>query len=141
MPSLPGAGGTADKGSFGAQLCDLFTTAEMSKVLGTKAAEGSVGGPLDTQCQWVMKNGDGYASIQELPADYWSPPSADDNYQKLTGIGDEAYTAPGIGGWDAGAMAGNGMVVVSIWDGTDTRGTPDAAIAFLKETMKRLGQG
>lgn len=108
-------------------------------MLATKTTDGSVGGPFNTLCQWSIKDGDGYASIQMVTADFWSPPSGAEDYHTLTGIGDEAYSAPGIAGWDAGVLAGNRVVIVSIWDGTEAKGTPDSAIAFLKDTLTRLG--
>lgn len=122
------------------KLCALFTAAEISKVVGASVDDGQVGGPLRSLCTWTAGGNDGGAFLQLATSDDWGPPELADGYRTLPGIGDEAYAAPGITGWDAGALAGDKVVIASVWDGSDSGdSSADPAIELLKEALARLG--
>lgn len=114
--------------------CALLTHDEAAKALGAAVGDGEVAGPMGTACQWNAKSGDGYLQVQVVPADYWSPPSMAKGYHKLPEVAAEAYAAPEMEGWSAGAKAGEKMIAVSLSQG----GSEAAVIEVLKTSLGRL---
>jgi hypothetical protein len=126
----------AEGGGAGKGLCTLFSAGELSSRLGAELGDGEISGPLDSACQWTVKTGSGNVMIQRIPASFWSAPTQRKSYKALTGIGDKAYTSPGMfdGDWDAAAMHGKFMTIASL---NGPNANAPTATALLKETLTR----
>jgi hypothetical protein len=118
-------------------LCGLFTAQEIEATLGAPVGAGSVAGPLGTACQWNGSSSDAtYAQIQVIEDEsYWSAPTLGEGYEELSGIGQEAYVIPELGGWTAGALTDKGIVAVALNGGTASH---DSVIQFLRDVIARL---
>jgi hypothetical protein len=127
---------SAEGGGAGKGLCTLFSAGELSSRLGAELGDGEISGPLDSACQWTVKSGSGNVMIQRVPASFWSAPTLGKNYKALTGIGDKAYTSPGMfdGDWDAAALHGKFMTIASL---NGPNANAPTATALLKETLAR----
>ena len=66
---------------------------------------------------------------------YWSKPSLAHGFQRVPGIGKEAYVVPEFGGWAAGALLEARLAVVSVAGGSSTR---DRAVGLLQTVVSRL---
>jgi hypothetical protein len=82
----PGSGGgsTGDRG-----LCSLFTSDEIAAYVGTPV-DGGLANPQVHTCVWSALEGDGYAFIQQVPAEFYEEHTLSAGYHKITGIGEEA---------------------------------------------------
>jgi hypothetical protein len=122
------------------KICALYTPSEISGILGATVGDGEAAGPMATACQWSPKgSGDVFAQVQIVPGTrYWEKHSGAKGYEVLKGIGKEAFVAMALGGWEAGTVTDNNVVFVSLNGGKASR---DAAVAFLKQTLAKLGPG
>lgn len=124
----PGAGA----GSSSA-LCSLFDTQEIQTLLGTPVAAATAAGGA---CQWDGTTDDAaYGQIHVVAVRYWTPPSSAEGYEKLSGIGKEAFVAPEMGGWQAGALTDTAAVMVSVKSGSANR---DTAVRLLRDLLGRM---
>jgi hypothetical protein len=124
----------------------MFPKGDISTLVGAKVGNGETSGPLGSACSWSYEESSGYVMIQQLSSDYWNPPIGCPDWPKcpegraVPGIGDQAYVGPGLlGGWDAGVLLGDTMIIAGVNDGSESNDTSEQAIALLKETVKRLG--
>jgi hypothetical protein len=112
--------------------CQLFTPAELTKVVGMPLGPGRVAA-MGTGCQWLALSGDGSAMVQVAPARYHEPHSGAPGFKKLPEIGTRGFVENDLG-WRAGAIAGAQTVVVQV---SGTAANEETAITLLKETIKR----
>jgi hypothetical protein len=112
--------------------CQLFTPAELTKVVGMPLGPGRVAA-MGTGCQWMARSGDGFAMIQVVPARYHEPHSGAPGFKKLPDVGSRGFVENDLG-WNAGAIIGAESVVVKVSGDTANEAT---AIGLLKETIKR----
>ena len=130
------AGDAGDSGD-GDGLCALFTTKEIEDALGASVEKGSPAGPGGTACQWDGKTDTEatYVQIQVVDADYWEVPSMGEDYEERPEIGEEGFVIPEMGGFKAGALAGDQAVFASLAGGSATK---DSTVAFLQEVLTRI---
>ena len=121
------AAGSADSNP----LCKLFTVDEIAGYEGAPVAPGT-NAAMGTGCQWGDRQGDGYAMIQVASARYYEESGT--AVKSLPGVGEKAFVTPEMGGWKAGAIQRDKVIIVS------TGGTSDAkkVVALLREAMKRV---
>lgn len=121
------AAGSADSNP----LCKLFTVDEIAGYEGAPVAPGTTAA-MGTGCQWGDRQGDGYAMIQVASARYYEESGT--AVKSLPGVGEKAFVTPEMGGWKAGAIQRDKVIIVS------TGGTSDAkkVVALLREAMKRV---
>jgi hypothetical protein len=112
--------------------CQLFTPAELTKVVGMPLGPGR-NAAMGTGCQWLALSGDGFAMVQVVPARYHEPHSGAKGFKKLPEIGSRGFVENDLG-WGAGAIIGAESIVVSV---NGTAANEATAIALLKETIKR----
>ena len=139
-PGVPGdAQKTADALSSGAAgkaatdpVCKLFTVDEIAAYEGAPVAAG-INAAAGSGCQWMDKDGEGYALLQIVPEDYYETSSSSPGYKELPDVGKKAFVVPEEKGWGGGVIKGGKGIMFS------TRGTSTEAMAvmFLKEAMKR----
>jgi hypothetical protein len=116
-------------------VCKLYSSDDAAHYIGKPANDGalSMGG-----CQWAAQDGIGDMMVQVVPARYDEQPKAARGYRKLPDIGTNAFVSTFMDGWIAGAVVGEEAVRASV----SGKGASDAtAIALLKETIKRRGEG
>jgi len=117
-------------------LCSLFNTQEIRTLLGTPVAVSTVSPPSASACQWDGTTDDGaYAQVQVVGVRYWTPPKSAEGYEKLSGLGKEAFVAPEMGGWQAGALTDTAAALVAVKSGSATRET---AVRFLRDMLGRM---
>jgi hypothetical protein len=117
--------------------CALLSEQEAAAVLGQPVKPGVIAGPLGTACQWdARKDDDAWVQVQVIDdPGYWSKPSLAPGFQRVPGIGREAYVVPEFGGWAAGALLEARLAVVSVAGGSSTR---DRAVGLLQTVVSRL---
>jgi hypothetical protein len=112
--------------------CQLFTPAELTRIVGTPLGPGRVAA-MGTGCQWMARSGSGFAMIQVVPARYHEPHSGAPGFKKLPDVGTRGFVENDLG-WNAGTIVGAESIVTKV----DGEGANEAtAIALLKETIKR----
>ena len=117
------------------KLCPLFTSAEVSKLLGT-AVEGGEPAAMGTGCQWFGKDEVSYAIIQVQDSAYWLDPRQAPGYQTIVGLGARAYAhADAEGGWRAMVLTGKGVALVVLIGTTAKR---ENAVELLKQLVERM---
>ena len=116
--------------------CGYYTRAEISDVLGAKVGEGH-DAASGFGCQWTDDSQDNVSAIVTVVEPrYYEDPSLADGYEEVSGIGTKAYVVPQLGGYQAGSLLENKAVGVIMSGGKSSK---DAAVAFLRETVKRAG--
>ena len=85
-------------------------------------------------CQWAAEDDDGQVMIAIVPADYEERASAAEGFREVPEAGKRGFVVPDMGGWVAGAIAGNSFYKVTV---AGTKASDSSALALLKETMKR----
>lgn len=113
--------------------CKLFTPAEIAKFVGEAVSPGR-DAAMGSGCQWLALNGSGNVLVQVVPARYHEPPSAADGFKRVPDVGGKGFVVPEMGGWGAGAIAGEQAVRVSLAGAAASEAN---AIALLTETIKR----
>jgi hypothetical protein len=118
------------------RICSLFTAAEIKALLGASVGDGKVTGPLGSACQWNGTEGV-YAQIQLInDPQYWEKHTGAKGYAVLRDIGNEAFVASSLGGWEAGTVTDRFVVFVSLSGGS---ASSYSAVGFLRRTLERLG--
>jgi hypothetical protein len=112
--------------------CQLFTPAELTKVVGMPLGPGR-NAAMGTGCQWMALTGDGYVMVQVASARYHEPHTGAPGFKKLPEIGTRGFVENDLG-WRAGAIVGTQTVVVNV---NGTAANEERAIALLKDTIKR----
>lgn len=113
--------------------CALFTTAEITTVLGT-AVEGSEPAAMGTGCQWFGKDDKSYVIIQQVGTDYWTDPKQASGYEAIQGVGKKAYSHPDVqGGWRAMALTKD-ATASALLIGTAKRAS---AVTLLRQLLER----
>ena len=121
-------------------LCALFTTAEIEKLLGTSVEPGEPAA-MGTGCQWFGKDEVSYVIIQVLPPDNWIDPRQAPGYEMIQGAGKRAYShretqsTSGKGGWRAMALSNDTAVTVVLVGDTAKR---TSAVPLLRQLLERL---
>ena len=116
-------------------VCKLYSSDDAAHYIGKPANDGTLamGG-----CQWTAKDGSGDMMIEVVPVRYNEKPSGSKGYRQLKDVGSDAFVATFMDGWLAGAVVGDKAIRASV----SGSGVSDAtAIALLKETIKRNGEG
>lgn len=113
--------------------CKLFTSDELAIYLG-KPVNGPANAAGGTGCQWEARDEQGFVQIQVVRAADSNPPSGAQGFREVAGVGQGGYVAPGMSGWDAGAIQGDKAFIVSV---ENEGATPENAVALLKETLSR----
>lgn len=105
----------------------------MAKLLGKPVKDGHTA-TLGYGCQWETTD-DSYDSfiVSRVPKRYYVAPTGAPKYEKISGIGEDAYLDYELGGWTAGAIAGEKATIV-VFTGKSTSGT---ALAALRLALKR----
>jgi predicted small lipoprotein YifL len=114
-------------------LCRLFTGSEMAAYIGepVKAGENAA---MGQGCQWPAQDEDGQVTIAIVPAEYEERATAAEGFRKVPEAGKDGFVVPDLGGWVAGAVAGNSFYRVTV---AGTKASDASALALLKETIKR----
>jgi hypothetical protein len=120
-------------------LCSLFAAAEIGRMLGRAMSEAQVSGPLDTVCQWESPTDEeAYAQVQVIDdTQYWETRSGVRGYETHPDVAHEAFTAPELGGWVAGALTDSRVVFISVNGGNSSR---ELALEMLRTALRRLEQ-
>jgi len=113
--------------------CKLYTPAELVKYVGTPVLAGR-NAAMGAGCQWVTKDDSGDVIVAVIPADYHTSPTLAKGYRALTNIGTKGFVVPELGGWAAGAIAGDMAVRVSV---AGPGASESTAIDLLTETLRR----
>jgi hypothetical protein len=135
-----GASGGAPIVAAGAQAsgpCSLFTSDEIGRMLGTTVDEGKPAGPMNSACQWESPTDeDAYVMVQLIDdTQYWETRSGVRGYETHGNVAREAFTAPELGGWMAGALTDSRVVYASVNGGNSSR---DLALQMLRTALQRL---
>jgi hypothetical protein len=114
----------------------MFTLTEIATYLGAPAKLGT-NAAMGTGCQWTGVTNDGaqFVMLQIVDARYHEPPSAAAGFKKLADVGSKGFVAPGIGGWEAGAIQGDKSINI-VTSGSTT--SEAQTVAFLREALKRV---
>lgn len=114
-----------------ANLCTLFTAAEMKSLLGTDVDAGEPAA-MGTGCQWFGKDEQSYAIIQRVGPDFWIDPRQAPGYEVIPNLGKRAYSHPDSeGGWRAMALTADATLSVLMIGKTATRANTVAVIRKL----------
>lgn len=116
-------------------VCKLYSSDDAAHYIGKPANDGALamGG-----CQWTAKDGQGDMMIAVVPADYHEKPKGSKGYRPLDDVGRDGFVSTFLDGWLAGTIVGDKAIRASV----SGSGVSDAtAIALLKETIKRNGEG
>jgi hypothetical protein len=119
-------------GGSGSVACALFTAAQVGERLGTTVSAGTPWGMTGTGCQW-SSDGDDENAVQVVIVDdprYWENLARADGGEALRGIGDQAFVAPWLGAYRAGALTPSGSIYVM----TPRR---DLSVALLRDALTR----
>jgi hypothetical protein len=114
-------------------LCSLFTTAEVTKLLGTPVEGGDPLAP-GSGCQWFGQDEESYVIIQVADTTNWIDPRQAPGYQALQGVGKKAYSHPEESGWRAMAITDKGVSAVVLSGGSAKR---EDALSILRKLVAR----
>ena len=116
-------------------ICRLYSSDDAAHYIGKPANDGtlSMGG-----CQWIAKDGNGDMMIQIARAQDNEKPESSKGYRKLPDVGTDGFVSTFMDGWLAGTVTGGKTVRASVSGSGVSEAT---AIALLKETIKRRGEG
>ncbi len=116
--------------------CGLLTQDEASKALGVPLKAGYAAGPQDLACQWDGNAGNIYLQVQVIEDPrYWEPHRHAPSYKKISGVGKDAYTELVLGGFVAGTLTDNQVVVVVSQSGGNA--SAENALVLLKKIVAR----
>ena len=115
--------------------CAMLSSSQLRTWFGKDMVpEPTAGIPQAQGCQWAPKDGSqGALTLTIAPARYYVAPSLGKGFMRLKGIGEKAYIAPSLGGWEAGAVKGS--KVVGIRTPAMSQGT---AITILKTLVSKV---
>jgi hypothetical protein len=118
-------------------LCATYTALEIEQWLGSAVGEGYTAGPGGTACQWdASSDPSGYVQIQVIEdTSYWENPELAEGYETVAGVGQEAFVAPDLKGWKAGALTPKEVVFISMSGGSSEA---DTAVSLLRDAVDRL---
>ena len=124
-----------------APACALFTQQEISLMLGAPVSPGETTGPLGTMCQWTgSADPEVHFEIQIIDdISYWGKRSGDPGYEKIAGIGNEAFVVNGLlgSGFDAQAVTDKQIIAIGMTGGSASR---DAAVSALRTVVDRISK-
>ena len=126
-------------GGAGEQLCATYSPAQIGDFLGVDVRAGEVVFPLESGCQWDAKVGTASLAIQMTLPDFYTPPREDPEFTPIEGLGDEAYTAPGLFDDATAALVVDDRfhILVSV-DGLGDEGYA-VALEVLRDVFERQG--
>lgn len=110
--------------------CALFTTAEVSRIVGTEVLDSRLKAADSGECQWFSRSDLG-VKLAVLESRLWFDGARLPNREPLDGIGLEAYVVEEDGVYFARARTDEVAVTV----GTSRR---DSAVELLRLTLDRL---
>ncbi len=106
-------------GGAGPQVCSIIAASRVEDWLGGALNPAEVAGPLESGCEWDVVDGEAALMIQAMSADFYVEAEGSTGSEPLAGVGDDAYTAPGLfDDYTAWARVGELMMLVSV-EGTD----------------------
>jgi hypothetical protein len=115
--------------------CQLFTPADLSKIVGVPFEPGRdpLGGGIS--CQWRARSADGFVMVTVVDGKYYEAHTKAPGFKTISGsgIGTRAFVEHD-NGWRAGALVGSEAVMAEVKGPGESEAT---AIALLKETIKR----
>ncbi len=113
--------------------CALFSKNEVAAFLGKPVKDGHTAS-LGLGCQWATTD-DTHENliVTRVPKQYYVAPTGAPKYKKIAGLGEDAYLDYELGGWTAGAIAGEKATIV-LFTG---KATPATALAALRLALKR----
>lgn len=114
-------------------MCKLFTVDQAAAYIGEPVNAGQNAG-MGTGCQWTARDGEGDVMVVAVPANYAERPTLATGFREAPEAGKDGFVVPELGGWAAGAMAGDSFVKVSV---AGSKASDANALALLKETIKR----
>jgi predicted small lipoprotein YifL len=114
--------------------CRLFSRAEAAAYVGEPVKAGENAG-MGKACQWAAEDDDGQVMVAIVPADYEERASGAEGFREVPEAGKNGFVVPDMGGWVAGAVAGKSFYKVTV---AGNKASDSAALALLKETMKRM---
>ena len=92
--------------------CKLFTQGEIADALGTSVGKGTNWGSGFPGCEWSA-GGDNAVQAALMPdRSYWENLAETTGGEALSGLGQEAFIAPWMGSFRAGALTPQGAVYV-----------------------------
>ena len=112
-----------------ANLCSRFSTAEITKLLGTPVESGEPLAP-GTGCQWFGKDEESYVIVQVADTGNWIDPRQAPGYEVIEAIGKRAYSHPEEGGWRAMSLTDRNVFAVVLTGGSANRAS---AITILRK--------
>ena len=116
-----------------APACKVYSQDEASVWVGAKVRppELATGG-----CQWAIGDGSGSMMLTIVEARYHERPTRQAGYHELKDIPGQAFVAPFMDGWLAGAIVGTDAVRVTL---SGPGVTEEKTVALLKDAIKRHG--
>jgi hypothetical protein len=111
-------------------VCRMFTGAEISKALGVPVRNGAPWGFFGGGCEWAANDEVGVQIVVVRDTSYWENLEKVQGGQTLTGLGKEAFVAPWLGAYRAGALTDRGCVYVM----TPRR---DLSVDLLRQAVER----
>jgi hypothetical protein len=93
-------------------VCRMFTAAEVSKALGVSVRNGAPWGFFGGGCEWAANEKDAVQVVVVRDTSYWENLKNVEGGEALSGFGKEAFVAPWLGAFRAGALTDRGCVYV-----------------------------
>ncbi len=112
-PIATGASGpTAAAAMATSKTCKLFSRAEIAEAIGTPVSEGADWGLASMGCEWSAGEDRAVQAIIVPDPEYWENLAGSEGGEALSGLGEEAFVAPWLGAFRAGALTPHGSVYV-----------------------------
>lgn len=108
-PIAPGA--SSPLATSSSNTCNLFSRAEIAEALGAPVGEGADWGMASLGCEWSAGDRAVQAIVVPDP-EYWESLAKSEGGEALSGLGEEAFVAPWLGMFRAGALTPQGSVYV-----------------------------
>ena len=113
--------------------CQIFTPADLSKILGVPFERGRDAAMGGVSCQWLARSADGYAMVIVVDGHDYEAHTKAPGFKTISGIGTRAFVE-NENGWSAGALVGSQAFLAEFKGPGESEAK---AIALLKELIKR----
>jgi hypothetical protein len=112
-------------------VCRMFTRAEISKALGAQVSNGAPWGMFGGGCEWAAGEENAVQVVVVRDVSYWENLKSVQGGEALAGFGEEAFVAPWLDAFRAGALTEHGVIYVM----TPKR---DLSVALLRQAVERV---